>query len=132
VRNYFAEIDGRISDFELIVCGDRGTDDTKVVLEQLARKVLEEIVAQIKFLSFFTAEYMVRAHHAGYRTVEILVPHYAREIGRTTIFYVSKLFRICFQQFISILRLRAEFKERTLFLGSTRTLCVNEGYGSSR
>jgi len=216
IRNYFAEFEGRISDFELIVCEDGSTDDTKVVLERLARdlpirvfmadarkgysdavrdaishaekpwvfivdsdyqfaavdfwrlenyrqdfdvilgmkaprrdpfyrrllsygqnallrlffnvpyrdmdtgfrlirrEVLAQTAPSVKFLSFFTAEFVVRAHIAGYRIKEIPVPHYARKAGSTSIFYVSKLFLICFNQFVAILRLHAELKKQSV------------------
>jgi glycosyltransferase involved in cell wall biosynthesis len=216
LRNYIAELAGRVGDLEVIVAEDGSTDDTKVVLERLAkelpirvfmsderkgyqkavidalahatkpwvfivdsdyqfaaidfwrlephrrkqdiilgmksprhdpfyrvflslgynrllrlffkvpyhdmdtgfrlirRDVAGEIAPDIKFMSFFTAEFVVRAHHHGYRILEVPVHHYARKIGSTTIFYVSKLFVICMHQFMGILRMRAEFIERGL------------------
>jgi glycosyltransferase involved in cell wall biosynthesis len=212
VRNYLAEFQGRVADFELVVAEDGSTDDTKGVLERLSRElpirgymgeqrkgyqqavidaialatkpwvfvvdsdyqfavidfwrleqhrdaydlilgkksprkdplyrvllskgynlllrlffgvpykdmdtgfrlirksVADELAPQVKFMSFFTAEFVVRAHYAGYRIVEVPVPHYARKIGSTSIFYISKLFVICFRQLIGIFRMKAEFK----------------------
>jgi glycosyltransferase involved in cell wall biosynthesis len=217
IRNYFAEFEGRVPDFEFVVCEDGSTDDTKIVLERLAkdlpirvymsdqrkgygsavidavsratkpwvfivdsdyqfaaidfwrlephrrnhdvilgmkaprkdpfyriflsygynwllrfffklpyrdmdtgfrlirREIIAEIAPDIKYLSFFTAEFVVRAHYAGYRILEVPVRHYARKIGSTTVFYVSKLFLICFDQFAGILRMRSEFKRRGFF-----------------
>ena len=83
----------------------------------IRREVVEEIAPQVKHMSFFTAEFVVRAHHAGYKIAEVPVPHYARKIGSTSIFYVSKLFLICFQQFAGLLRLRKELKEKGAFRG---------------
>src|ERR1035438_6748757 len=37
IRNYFAELSGRVADLEMIVAEDGSTDDTKVVLERLAK-----------------------------------------------------------------------------------------------
>lgn len=216
IRNYFAELSGRVADLEMIVAEDGSTDDTKVVLERLAkdlpirvfmsddrkgyqqavidavshatkpwvfivdsdyqfaavdfwrlephrrnydlilgmkvprrdpfyrvflswgyncllrlffklsyrdmdtgfrlarREMIQEIAPEIKFLSFFTAEFVVRSHFAGYRILEVPVHHYARKIGSTTIFFISKLFLICFHQFAGILRMRMEFVRRGL------------------
>lgn len=210
LRNYVAEFQGRVPDFEVIVAEDGSTDDTKVVLEQIEdelslklytsnerkgyrqavldavshatkpwlfivdsdyqfavidfwrldacrrsadvilgikcprkdpfyriwlswgqnlllrlffgipyrdmdtgfrlirREVIQEIAPQVKYLSFFTAEFVVRAHFAGYRVREVPVYHYARKIGSTTIFFLSGLVWICFEQFVGILRLRKE------------------------
>src|SRR5262245_44160429 len=57
----------------------------------ISRAVAEEIAPDVKHMSFFTAEFVVRAHHAGYKVLEVPVPHYARKIGSTTIFFISKL-----------------------------------------
>jgi len=216
VRNYFAEFEGRISDFELIVAEDGSTDDTKCVLERVAkdlpirlilederkwyrqgiidaiaratkpwiflvdsdyqfaaidfwrlegyrdrydiilgrksprkdpryrcflawwynfllrrlfgvpyhdmdtgfrlirRSVAQEFIPQIRHMATFTAELIVRAHCAGYKIIEVPVPHYPRRAGSTSIYYVSKLFGICFRQFMGVLRLRSELKRRGL------------------
>ena len=82
---------------------------------RLIRKaVLDEIAPDIQFMSFFTAEFVVRAHKFGYRIAEVPVPHYARKIGSTTIFHISKLFGICFVQIVGIFRLRRVLKRRGL------------------
>jgi glycosyltransferase involved in cell wall biosynthesis len=80
----------------------------------MRRSAVEEISPQICHLSFFTAEFVVRAHYAGYRIREVPVHHYARKIGSTTIFFVSSLFWICFRQFVGILRMKQEFRQRGL------------------
>ena len=80
----------------------------------IRRSVAQELASSVRHMSFFTAEFVVRAHYAGYKIVEIPVHHYARKIGSTTIFYVSKLFLICFAQFLGILRMKKEFRERQL------------------
>jgi glycosyltransferase involved in cell wall biosynthesis len=220
LRNYIAELGGRVGDFEVIVAEDGSTDDTKVVLERLAkelpirvfmsderkgyqqavidamshatkpwlfivdsdyqfaaidfwrlephrrkhdvilgmkaprhdplyrvflswgynnllrlffkvpyrdmdtgfrlirREIAGEIAPDVKFMSFFTAEFVVRAHYHGCRILEVPVHHYARKAGSTTIFYVSKLFLICLHQFAGILRMRAEFARRGLLPAS--------------
>jgi glycosyltransferase involved in cell wall biosynthesis len=74
----------------------------------IRREAANEISHNVKHMSFFTAEFVVRAHHKGYKILEVPVSHYARKIGSTAIFYVSRLFMICLQQFIGILRLRKE------------------------
>jgi len=74
----------------------------------IRRKVANEIAHEVKYMSFFTAEFVVRAHHRNYKIVEVPVPHYARKIGSTSIFYVSHLLVICLHQLIGIFRLRSE------------------------
>lgn len=216
LRNYIAELQGRVEDFEVVVAEDGSTDDTKVVLERLARElpirlfmsderkgyqravidaiahatkpwifvvdsdyqfaaidfwalepyrrthdvilgiksprkdpmyrvflswgynrlmkaafhvpyddmdtgfrlfrrtIAEEIAPEIRHMSFFTAEFVIRAHYAGYRIKQVPVRHYARKIGSTTIFYMSKLFLICFEQFAGIVKMKQEFSKRGL------------------
>jgi glycosyltransferase involved in cell wall biosynthesis len=84
----------------------------------IRKSVADELAPQVKFMSFFTAEFVVRAHYAGYRIIEVPVPHYARKIGSTTIFFISSLFVICFKQLIGIFRMKAEFKR----LGKRRSI----------
>jgi GT2 family glycosyltransferase len=86
----------------------------------IRRNVLEEIAPEVRFLSFFTAEFVVRAHCAGYRVLEVPVRHYARKIGATTIFYTSKLFLICFQQFAGVIRMWMQFRRQGLSVASSR------------
>ena len=74
----------------------------------IKREIASEISPEVKYMSFFTAEFVVRAHHKGYKIIEVPVPHYARKIGSTSIFYVSRLFMICLRQFLGIFRLRKE------------------------
>jgi glycosyltransferase involved in cell wall biosynthesis len=78
------------------------------------RTVANEIAPDVKHMWFFTAEFVVRAHYAGYKILEVPVPHYTRKIGSTTIFYVSKLLWICLGQFVGILHMRREFKQKGL------------------
>lgn len=81
----------------------------------IRRAAAEEIAPEVKHMSFFTAEFVVRAHYAGYNILEVPVPHYARKIGSTTIFFVSKLLWICVEQFFGLLRMRREFKQKGLW-----------------
>lgn len=74
------------------------------------RSVADDLAPKVRHMSFFTAEFVVRAHHAGARILEVPVPHYARKIGSTSIFYVSKLLMISLRQFLGLLRLRSELK----------------------
>lgn len=78
----------------------------------IRRDIANKIAPNVKYMSFFTAEFVIRAHYKGYKIIEVPVPHYARKIGTTTIFYISKLFMICLHQFIGILRLRKELKTK--------------------
>ena len=39
LRNYIAELEGRVPDLEVIVAEDGSTDDTKVVLERLSKEL---------------------------------------------------------------------------------------------
>jgi glycosyltransferase involved in cell wall biosynthesis len=216
LRNYIAELQGRLQDLEVIVAEDGSTDDTKVVLERLAeelpiqlhltderkgyqravidavayatkpwvfivdsdyqfaavdfwrlepfrrthdvilgmkcprrdplyrvalswgynmllrqvfhvpyrdmdtgfrlvrRDVLTELAPEVKYLSFFTAELVVRADYRNFRIVEVPVHHYARKIGSTTIFFISELALISLRQIVGMARMRAEFQRRGL------------------
>jgi hypothetical protein len=57
---------------------------------------------------------VVRAHYAGYKIVEVPVPHYERKIGATSIFFISSLFGICLRQFLGVLNMKREFVQRGL------------------
>ena len=78
----------------------------------IRRSSADDIAPSVRFMSFFTAEFVVRAHVAGCRIKEVPVPHYARKIGSTSIFYISKLFLICFHQFAGLIRLRKDLKRQ--------------------
>jgi glycosyltransferase involved in cell wall biosynthesis len=84
----------------------------------LRREAVQKIAPEIKHFSFFTAEFVVRAHYAGYNIAEVPVHHYARKIGSTTIFFVSSLFWICLEQFGALIRMKLEFRRLGLFRGS--------------
>ena len=77
------------------------------------RNVVEDIASSVRFMSFFNAEFVIRANFKGYKIAEVPVHHYARKIGSTNVFYVSKLFLICFYQFIGIIRLWRELKRES-------------------
>ncbi len=80
----------------------------------IRREALAQLAGQVRYMSFFTAEFIVRAHFAGFKIVEVPVPHYERKIGSTTIFFISSLFFICLRQFLGLLKLRRELKDRGL------------------
>jgi hypothetical protein len=80
----------------------------------MRRSAVEAVTPEVHLLSFFTAEFVVRADRLGYIIEEVPVYHYARKIGSTTIFFISRLFWICLEQFIGILKMRSEFKRRGL------------------
>jgi len=73
--------------------------------------VVDEILPSVRHMSFFNAEFVIRAHFRKFRIVQIPVQHYARKIGSTQIFYISKLLLICIHQFIGIIRLWMELKK---------------------
>jgi glycosyltransferase involved in cell wall biosynthesis len=86
----------------------------------IRRSSLEEIVPQLTHLSTFTAEFVVRADYAGHRIQEVPVHHYARKIGSTTIYFISKLAWICVEQFAGLVRMKREFAARGLRRPKTR------------
>jgi dolichol-phosphate mannosyltransferase len=90
-------------------------DDMDTGFRLFRRSVSTELCPQIRHMSFFTAEFVVRAHYAGYKIKQVPVRHYARKIGSTTIFFVSSLFPICFKQFAGIVMMKKEFHERRMF-----------------
>ncbi len=87
-------------------------EDMDTGFRLIRKSVADELSPEIRHMSFFTAEFVIRAHYAGYRILQVPVRHYARKIGSTTIFFVSKLFLICFQQFAGLLRMKKELKDR--------------------
>jgi glycosyltransferase involved in cell wall biosynthesis len=80
----------------------------------IRKEVIDELASKVQYMSFFTAEFVIRAHYARYKILEVPVPHYQRKIGSTTIFFISSLFVICIKQFIGILKMRTEFRRRKL------------------
>ena len=82
-------------------------------------------------MSFFTAEFVVRAHYEGARIVEVPVPHYARKAGSTTIFFIGRLLPICVEQFIGLRRMREEFRQRGLLMSMTERGSSDDPNGST-
>ncbi len=78
----------------------------------IRREAVTRIAPQVRHLSFFTAEFVVRAHHMGYKIIEVPVPHYARKIGSTSIFFISQLFWICAEQLWGIVKLKRELRRK--------------------
>jgi len=74
----------------------------------LRREPVEKIAPQVRHFAFFTAEFVVRSHLAGYRICEVPVPHYSRKEGATNIFFISKIPLIVLQQLRGIWRLYRE------------------------
>jgi len=74
----------------------------------IRRDLIDRLAPAVRYMTFFNAEFVIRAHYAGARVTCVPVPHYARKIGSTTIFYVSSLFLICFRQLVGVFRLRRE------------------------
>lgn len=76
------------------------------------RDVVDGLSSSVCYMSFFNAEFLIRAHFKGYKIAQVAVRHYARKIGSTSIFYISKLFFICFQQFAGMFRLWHDLMRR--------------------
>ncbi len=74
----------------------------------MRREAVTRLAPRVRHFAFFTAEFVVRCHKAGYRIAEVPVSHYARKAGATQIFYVSKLPLIVLQQLRGLWRLRRE------------------------
>jgi glycosyltransferase involved in cell wall biosynthesis len=83
------------------------------------RTALTHLAPQVRHMSFFTAEFVIRAHFEGYRIKQVPVRHYARPTGGTRIFHLSSLFRICWDQFVGMLRLRQEISRARERIGPT-------------
>ncbi len=80
----------------------------------IRRKALHELTPEVHQMTTFNAEFVVRAHYAGYKIAEVPVPHYERKIGATTIYFISSLFGICLRQFLGVLNMKREFIRRGL------------------
>lgn len=80
----------------------------------LRRAPVEKIAPQVCHFAFFTAEFVVRCDQAGYRIVEVPVPHYSRKGSASNIFFVPKIPGIVWQQLRGIWRLYQELKEARL------------------
>jgi glycosyltransferase involved in cell wall biosynthesis len=78
----------------------------------MRREAVARLAPEVHHFAFFTAEFVVRCHKAGYRVAEVPVPHYSRKEGTTRIFYVSKLPLIVLRQLRGIWRLRRELREK--------------------
>jgi hypothetical protein len=76
------------------------------------KSVVDQISQSVCHMSFFNAEFVIRAHFKKFKIVQIPVKHYARKIGSTQIFYISKLFAICAHQLIGMIRLWIELKKQ--------------------
>jgi len=76
----------------------------------IRKKVLDKIIPNIKYLSYFTSELVVRAHYLGYKVIEVPVEHLKRKKGITNVFQLYKLPRIIFKEFTGLLKLRSEIK----------------------
>lgn len=64
----------------------------------MRRAPVEKIAPQVRHFAFFTAEFVVRCHKAGYRICEVPVPHYSRKGSASNIFFVPKIPGIVLQQ----------------------------------
>jgi glycosyltransferase involved in cell wall biosynthesis len=104
-----------IYNFLLRLCFNVPYHDMDTGFRLIRREVAQRISPEVQYMSFFTAEFVVRADYYGYRIVEIPVRHYARKIGSTTIFFLSSLVVICFKQLIGMWRMYREFRRRNLF-----------------
>src|SRR5438093_13540541 len=69
----------------------------------IRRKALHELMPEVRHMTTFTAEFVVRAHYAGYKIVGVPVHHYERKIGATSNFFISSLVVICLRHFLSVL-----------------------------
>ena len=74
----------------------------------MRREAVTRLSPRVHHFAFFTAEFVVRCHKAGYRIAEVPVSHYARKAGATQIFYVSRLPLIVLRQLRGLWRLRLE------------------------
>lgn len=90
------------------------TTDADTGLRVIQTELLKKIAPKVKYFTYFNAEFVVRAYHAGYPIREIPVNHYARKSGASRIFYVSKLPVICILQFLNILKLKRELCHQSL------------------
>ena len=80
----------------------------------IRREPVERIAPQVRHFAFFTAEFVVRCHHAGYRICEVPVPHYSRKEGASNIFFIPKMPGIVLQQLRGIWRLRQEMSQKDM------------------
>lgn len=75
------------------------------------KSVVDEISPSVRHMTFFNAEFVIRAHVKNHAIVQVPVKHYARKIGSTRIFYISRLFGICVEQFFGMIRLWRELRK---------------------
>ena len=77
---------------------------------RVMRKEVVDNVIQQRFLSdFFSTEFIIRAHHKGYRAVEVPIKHYTRPYGDSRWLSTKKLPKIITKILINLLQIKLEF-----------------------
>lgn len=87
------------------------THDADCGFRIIKKEVIDAIVNDIHFLPYsFTAEFLVRAHHMGFKMKEMEIEHFGREFGESQVYPVSKLPKIVLAQIIGLIKLKRDLR----------------------
>jgi glycosyltransferase involved in cell wall biosynthesis len=73
-------------------------------------KCIKDNLDKVNYLSFFTAEFVIRSYYSGYKIKEVPVKHLKREGSQTSIFSLRKLPLIVIREFFKVLNFYYHFR----------------------
>ena len=89
------------------------THDADCGFRIIKKEVIDKVINDVHCLPYsFTAEFLVRAQHSGFKIKEIEIDHFERGFGESKVYPISKLSKIILAQLAGLIELKKELSKK--------------------
>lgn len=78
----------------------------------ISKKAIKDVLKDVRHLSYFGSEFVVRSYFKGYKIIEVPVIHHKRKKGSSNVFPIRKIPLVIMDELMGLYKLNKELKNK--------------------